>query len=383
MERALLRLRKAVASVPQDQRRGVLQCFPCRVRLALLGYMESANSLSAKACCGNTAGTVRQVTAARGAMDFAPRHACTAVVHRISEAKGKKRCTDCTASGTVPERNLTVDIRPESSPQCAVSQPAVAQLELTFPHPVWVGQRGVTKMGKHLFRAHAFFLNIRIITACVPALQLAIKFHRVLQQVKQEVFQASEAALYNGLLQRAVAAACHEHSVDVEDVGLVYRAEVRAMTLVNRDIWGRYSKDLERVLAERKLLLEGKAAGWPNLRAAWILVLQAPVLTRGGAPPGWARHPRFDEASATSFVDAAWEAGAPRREVAKDRRLRQQLRKMSSGQDHKQPRSARCRASASQQARAQTTMRAVMAVERALAAEDRLRCRRALPTDAF
>ncbi|CAJ1349359.1 unnamed protein product, partial [Effrenium voratum] len=161
----------------------------------------------------------------------------------------------------------------------------------------------LTCMGR-LYRAQVFLLSMRILTVAVPSRAQAMKFQQVLRLAREALSDAT--GVDAELVTQAFRHACQSQGLALKDLGLAFRAEVRGRPYVKRDIWGRYSLDLDRALRERQQLLDAKASGWPALRDAWISVLQEPVLVRRGAPKGWARHRGHSAVEAEAIVDAAW-----------------------------------------------------------------------------
>lgn len=284
MVRALIRLRRALAAVPKEQRLEALQQLSSRVRAHLLAHMESH--------CAHR-----------------PPGGC-------ATARGKAG----------PNSSPSVSCKAKAPPASAAT--AMMQEEQRL-------RLGVSRVGKGKWRAQAFFLNMRSITSCVSSLDRALVFQALLTQMKRTIIaqaaRLSSAAMNPeavfAIVQGALTAACESNGVGIDELGLAYRAEVSAGRILNRDVWGRYSLELRKALDERQVLLAGKAAGWPGLRAAWMTVLREPVLVRGAAP-NWARQPPLSANAAASIVDAAWEANAPSRERAKSRRQARERRKL-------------------------------------------------------
>lgn len=296
-DRALERLRAAVARVPRAKRRTVLERLSSRVRLALLGFMESHPWPSARIIKGFPEG--------KASVPSDPTAAAVASAIEVEVQAETCRSLPQTDGGklSIPGGKASclgrATARDES---CTTTSPRRG-----LPH-----LPGVTRVGKHRYRAHVFFYNIRIHTACVPLAGQAAQFHEVLREVKRDVSdkagKADQVLLSASIVQHALALSCDKHGLREEELGLVYRAEIRAKAIIDRDIWGRYSADLQSALADRQLLLAGKAAGWPSLRSAWISVMKMPVLVRESAPPGWARHAQLGQAAAAAIADAAWAA---------------------------------------------------------------------------
>ncbi|CAJ1394491.1 unnamed protein product, partial [Effrenium voratum] len=188
----------------------------------------------------------------------------------------------------------------------------------------------LTCMGR-LYRAQVFLLSMRILTVAVPSRAQAMKFQQVLRLAREALSDAT--GVDAELVTQALRHACQSEGLALKDLGLAFRAEVRGRPYVKRDIWGRYSLDLDRALRERQQLLDAKASGWPALRDAWIFVLrgdqvsessllraniflrQEPVLVRRGAPKGWARHRGHSAVEARNVPRAERLKGAPKKQA--------------------------------------------------------------------
>lgn len=158
-----------------------------------------------------------------------------------------------------------------------------------------------------LYRAQGFILNLRILTVAVRERLRAKAFQRVLTLAREVVLArvAKGAELDEQIVMEAFRSACLEQGMDLEALGLAFRAEVSGRPYLKRDVWGRYSQDVSQALLDRNKLLRAKAESWRAFRTAWISVLQSPCFVRNSAPRGWARHRDHTALEAEAIVDMA------------------------------------------------------------------------------
>lgn len=158
-----------------------------------------------------------------------------------------------------------------------------------------------------LYRAQGFIFNLRILTVAVRERLRAKAFQKVLTLAREVVLArvAKGAALEEQIVMEAFRSACLEQGMDLEALGLAFRAEVSGRPYLKRDVWGRYSQDVSQALLDRNKLLRAKAESWRAFRTAWISVLQSPCFVRNSAPRGWARHRDHTALEAEAIVDMA------------------------------------------------------------------------------
>lgn len=204
------------------------------------------------------------------------------------------------------------------SGDCLVGRGAKAQKWPSTPVHCRASTGALICSGR-LYRAQGFILNLRILTVQVQDRLQAKDFQQVLRLAREVALaRASSGTLIDAeLFKEAFRSACLKHNMDLEAMGLAFRAEVSGGPYVKRDIWGRYSLDVAQALQDRGKLLEAKAHGWLALRNAWIEVLQAPVLVRNSAPRGWARHRHHSAIEAETIVDMAAKASSTHRPLRK------------------------------------------------------------------
>lgn len=170
------------------------------------------------------------------------------------------------------------------------------------------------------YQASVAFFNLSVVTRWVHSLELAIEYHAILIAVKQFVTEGSQARfaadpfLLGARVREAVASACAEAGVKLEDLGLGWRACVYGTaSVVAEKVKSRFSVDLDEILLQRQMLLVGKRNGWEAFRLAWIQVMMAEVTARETSW-GSALSQAKTEAEAVAIVDSAVDRWSAMRE---------------------------------------------------------------------
>lgn len=203
-----------------------------------------------------------------------------------------------------------------------------------------MGHRGVRKTHDGVFQAWVCFERLLVKSPAVTSMQKALRFRDVLEQLRDLTTDppatggGGAGGGLRGRLMRALAAVFGGTAAEVD----LHQETLRYSTYVSAHSWvGRLDTpttgSLEQVLDWHQRLSCARAAGWPQLRAAWISLLQ-----EGRWLPRGSRGARdhMGPAAARALVDAAWrrkEAHRCRLAVAGVRRERLEVLRLARVQE--------------------------------------------------
>lgn len=126
------------------------------------------------------------------------------------------------------------------------------------------------------YRAQISFGNIRLMTVSVPEIERAMVFKRVLEKTKELV---TGSQLTANVIEASLASACGDHGLAVYDLGLAYRAEVRARR-TGGPLYGRFTMNAEQVLKHRNIFLVGRQLGLRREKLQAMTRMLTPPLVR-------------------------------------------------------------------------------------------------------
>eukprot|EP00913_Durusdinium_trenchii_P017352 g16318.t1 len=240
LDNALAKLRRALECAPRELRQKSLQGLKPKVQAALLAFMDSGDCL-----VGRGRSAERDDKSLFWFVGF-----LVDVLSQVLDCEHFQRYLDLSEGAKAQKW-------PSTPVHCRAST-------------------GALICSGRLYRAQGFILNLRILTVQVQDRLQAKDFQQVLRLAREVALaRASSGTLIDAeLFKEAFRSACLKHNMDLEAMGLAFRAEVSGGPYVKRDIWGRYSLDVAQALQDRGKLLEAKAHGWLALRNAWIEVLQ-------------------------------------------------------------------------------------------------------------
>lgn len=303
-ERANWRLERAIAQLPREERRSTLERLPVRVRASLLRHMDAHRAAQAPAVAAQT-----------------PTHA-TCVSN--SPNCGARRDN----SGDV---EATRHRRQEACKERAKEQRAAERKLQGQGAP----GRGIMRSGVKTVTYYATVMVDSLVLSTRPDANLdtMIGFHAALTRAKQYVLERTASAkephgrpqraplAAEAFIPEAVAVACDELGLEVEDLGLVFSACIgRARSYIGMTVCGRTCTALGHAIAQRDRLQAAMSEGWGAFRLAYAACRVEAVASRR---PGRLK----STAGALDTLDRAWERFAPQRDkLATARQLRSKQR---------------------------------------------------------
>eukprot|EP00933_Yihiella_yeosuensis_P074268 TRINITY_DN83129_c0_g1_i1.p1 TRINITY_DN83129_c0_g1~~TRINITY_DN83129_c0_g1_i1.p1 ORF type:complete len:533 (+),score=139.69 TRINITY_DN83129_c0_g1_i1:87-1601(+) len=269
--RALLRLAEAIADFPREARRDALDKVPDKAKKVLLRFMEiNAGSKGSRAV--------------------------------VCEGKSKKLFAKC-SQGKTKDVPPTAPIR--DTPSGGVS----------------------LKRGGYVARLR-LLPYLHVTTHCEATWDGAARLYKVLQRARDIVTLRvqTRGTIDPDDVMKLLSSACTEHGMLLNDLGLSFCAAVDAHAVIGCTVSGSYTTSLREAIEHREQLLEGKAAGWPKLRQAWIQVMKAQVKRRTSRAWGQGSPKARGNAVAEAIADHAWQTFSLRQKAEESARRCRKLK---------------------------------------------------------
>eukprot|EP00928_Gymnodinium_smaydae_P077031 TRINITY_DN6016_c2_g1_i1.p1 TRINITY_DN6016_c2_g1~~TRINITY_DN6016_c2_g1_i1.p1 ORF type:complete len:597 (+),score=126.65 TRINITY_DN6016_c2_g1_i1:298-2088(+) len=332
LERALLRLERALATLPREARRAALEGLPVLVRTELLQHMDAHRSRTRD--CSTTQ---------------SPSSPSFYSGSDVGESRPAQAPTGEEPAGASPPSP------PPSGPELGSCPVAV--------------HKGIMRSS---CKACSYYATVMVQMIVVntrpdPCLEVIIKFHTALTRAKQKMATKpnDQELPVEDAFPEALQTVCAELNLDPQDLELSYAACISgARAYVGSTVSGRSCTRPCEAVAQRDRMLAALAEGWESFRLAYAACKVETVSSKRVCKTKTL-------AEALGILDAAFERFRPHREAVQARLKRQAERRaeserlsLAAGLVREEARSARMEAMARRgEARVQ---RAVRVLERIL-----------------